>query len=305
MSRKFSKIIFMVTSALIVILIYGVNTYPYVLSMRTIKNLEVNDAIWDYGYRLDFKFAILHAEIEITNMGPLDATLHDANITISFNNGSGVTIPVENTVELPAGGSYNYTIAPPELEVEDESRAILEKMMEQRGHVDYLVTLKAHASCGVYEGPIEKTFSGSVVFTHPPPYINPLLLHHGVFTDMGVNQTYVVSYSRLMLPWSFRVGRLGDTWINREHYWGLSMYQQEKIRFSFNATEPIHFQLVLSDNPDLNSWGIEKVFIDIPSTSSFSTNFTAPKEGLYVFVFRISQPDSVATVIFDGVSFWP
>ena len=70
---------------------------------------------------------------------------------------------------------------------------------------------------------------------------------------MGVNQTYVASYSRLMLPWSFRVGRLGDTWINREHYWGLSMRQQEKIRFSFNASEPIRFQLVLSDNPDLNS----------------------------------------------------
>jgi len=303
MNEKFSKIILIASSILGVLLIFGVNTHPDVLSTRTIKNLELSVSISSYVYSGDFDFVILEARLEITNMGPLDATLHNANFTISFTNESSVTILIEHTVKLPAGGSFNYTIAPPDLVFRDESWAILEKIKEC--FFDYTVTLKAHASCGKYKGPIDKSSRGWLVFLHPPPYRLPLLLQHGMFPGIVVNDTFVVSPSPRMLPQSFRVGNIGDIWIKREQYWGLSMRSQEKIRFSFNATEPVHFQLVLSDNPDFNSWGKEKVFIDLSSNSSFSTNFTAPQEGLYILIFQISQPGSVATVILNGVSFWP
>lgn len=294
--------ILLVVFALCLMMVYGANLHLDLLKKSTIENIEVHGIILHYSYTYNFELFIEKAHIEITNAGPLDATLYDANITLSSINESSTTIHIDHAVKLPAGGSYNHTIAPPDLVIRDESRVILDKMKEH--YVDYEITLKARASCGTYEGPMEKTSSGCLVFLHPPPYQLPFLLQHGVFTDMGVNQTLVI-HSPLMVPLSFRVGHLGDTWINREHYWGLSMNQQEKIRFSFNATEPVHFQLVLSSNPDFDSWDKDKVVIDMPSTSSFSTNFTAPQQGLYVFVFRISQPDSVATVIFDGYRFWP
>jgi len=169
--------------------VYGANTRLDLLKKRTIENIEVHGFFLGYGYSYNFEFIIEEAYIEITNAGPLDATLYDANITLSLINESSTTIYIDHAVKLPAGGSYNHTIAPPDLVIRDESRAILDKIKEY--YVDYESMLKARASCGTCEGPMERSSRDSLVFLSPPPYQDPLLLQHGMFTDMDVNQTLV------------------------------------------------------------------------------------------------------------------
>lgn len=301
MSRKTCSILLTVI-ILGLALVYGANKYLCLLSTRTIENLEVKGSISGYGYSRDFEFLIFRSQIEITNVGPLDVTLHDSNCTISLNN-EGIVIPIDYSIKLPSGSSYSYKIAPPDQVIKDESHTILENIEER--FFNYTITLNAYASCGKYEVPVEKSYTSCLGFLHPPPYEHPLLLQHGLLSSVGVNETFVVHTSPLMLPQSFRVGYLSDAITNREHYWGLSMKPQEKIRFSFNATEPVHFQLILSRSHDFNNWSKEKVMINLSSISSLDTNFTAPEEGLYVLAFKISQEDLTATVILDGVSFWP
>jgi len=301
MNRK-TRNILLTVFVLGLMLVYGADKYLYLLSTRTIENLEVKGNISSYGYSWDFEFLILESQIKITNIGPLDITLHDSNCTVSLNNES-IIIPIDYSMKIPSGSSNSYMIAPPDLVIKDESHTILENIEEY--FFNYTITLNAYASCGKYEVPVKKSYTSCLVYLHPPPYELPLLLQHGMFPGAEVNETFVVHPSQQMLPQSFRVGYLSDAWTNREHIWGLSMKPQEKIRFSFNATEPVHFQLILSRNHDFNRWSKEKVLIDLSSTSSFDTNFTAPEEGLYVLAFKISQEDLTATVILDGVSFWP
>lgn len=303
MSRKTSKIILIVTAILGVIFICGVITYPYVLSSYTLNNLKINSDISSYGYSKDFEFLIGEGQIEIKNVGPLDVTLYNSSFTISLNSENSITILIDNKIKFPSGSSYNSTIAPPDLVIKDESQTILGKIKER--FLNYTVILNAYASCGKYEGPINKSFLGHLVFLHPLNYELPLSLQHGMLYGTGVNETFMVYPSSLMLPQSFKVGYLSDIWINREHYWGLSMKQLEKIRFLFNATEPVSFQLTFPDNPDFNYWCKSKILIDLPAISFYSANFTAPLDGLYVFIFKISQKDMNATVILNGIFFWP
>jgi hypothetical protein len=292
-----------VIAVLGLIFICGVITYPYVLSSHTLNNLKIISTISSYGYSKDFEFIVGEGQIEIKNVGPMDVTLFNSSFTISLDGENITTILIANSIKIPSGSSYNHTIAPPDLVIKDESQNILGKI---KGHfLNYTVILNAHASCGEYEGPINKSFLGHLVFLHPLDYELPLSLQHGMLFGTGVNETFMVYPSSLMLPQSFKVGYLSDTWINREHYWGLSMRQREKIRFLFNATKPVSFQLTFSDNPDFNYWCKSKILIDLPAISFYSANFTAPRDGLYVFIFKISQKDLNSTVILNGIFFWP
>jgi len=168
MSRKTSKIMLIVTAVLGLIFICGVITYPYVLSSHTLNDLKITSTISSYGYSKDFEFIIGEGQIEIKNVGPMDVTLLNSSFTISLNSENVTTILIANSIKIPSGSSYNHTIAPPDLVIIDESHKILGIIKEP--FFNYTVTLNAYASCGKYEGPIDKSFKSHLGFLHPLDY---------------------------------------------------------------------------------------------------------------------------------------
>ena len=121
------------------------------------------------------------------------------------------------------------------------------------------------------------------------------------------------------LPRNFTVGRtwIDDFWTDHTHYFGLRMHPHDKIRFSFNSTEPIHFEMGFSreletdllrepqikyDVVALTSY--EEILIDEHSITSYSLEFEAQENGLYIFVFQIESPKT-SHVSFNGVRVWP
>ena len=85
----------------------------------------------------------------------------------------------------------------------------------------------------------------------------PISLHHEFCGSGDFGGMCGVSLVPVMLPRTFTVGRtwVDDVWTDHTHYFGLLMHPQDKIRFSFNATEPLHFQLVFSNHipPDVHA----------------------------------------------------
>ena len=117
----------------------------------------------------------------------------------------------------------------------------------------------------------------------------------------------------LSLPRNFTVGRtwIGDFWTDHTHYFGLFMHPHDKIRFSFNSTEPLHFQFVFSNHitPEVHALANEAehygdILIEKPSTASYASEFTAKENGLYIFTFDIDPPKT-SRVSFNGVRLWP
>jgi hypothetical protein len=303
MSRRYQYLILLIASALCIILFYGTSVYPSIRSSRTIRNIEISVNITSYGYNEDFEFEIRGASLGIVNNGPLDVILHDMNISITLENDGILIIPVNKDVSISLGSTHIFTLAPPTLTALYEPHTILETTQDH--HLEYQLKVNAFASCGPFQGPISKTSNGVVVFLHPPPYEFPTRFQHGVILGQDENDTIVIYTAPLWPPQSFRVGRINDQWTDRKHFWGIEIKRLTKIRFSVNATEPVNVQIIFAAGPDLSNYTAKEVLIEISSTSYISNNFTAPRDGFYVFQFQISQPLLTSTVIFDCVRFWP
>lgn len=152
----------------------------------------------------------------------------------------------------------------------------------------------------------------SIVSLRSSPVETPLSLHYeghhsGNFGGMGS-----ASILPIDLPQTFTVGRtwVNETWTDHAHYYGLIMHPNDKICFSFNATEPIRFKFVLSKSElpkdRFAMWSMVEhgtILVDEPSAISYHSEFVAQENGAYIFVFQIDKPNS-ASVTFDGKRLW-
>ena len=155
-----------------------------------------------------------------------------------------------------------------------------------------------------------KGSKASVLSLRSSPSETPLSVYHERCgsADGGMCGVRILPFS---LPRNFTVGRtwIDDVWTDHTHYFGLRMHPNDKIRFSFNSTEPIHFEMGLSRDPQ-TEYGVvaltsyEEILLDEHSIASYSLEFEAQENGLYIFVFYIDPPKT-SRVSFNGVRVWP
>jgi len=90
------------------------------------------------------------------------------------------------------------------------------------------------------------------------------------------------------------------------HRFGVELDSRAKILLSINATAPIDFQLLFSNQTDVDVLAFShavaspnRVIIDAQQIISYYHELIVQEKGLYIFVFDVMQPKPVATVTFD------
>jgi len=161
MKSRFSEAVLLVAAALGLVIVYSA---PGILSTRTIGNIKMDISVTHLGYSYKSAFFVFESYVNITNMGPLDAILHEVNLTVFVNNEKIATITLDSPMELPVDGYCEYHIPSPWVTIIDESRVILKRLKER--DLDLQISLKGRALIGTYYEPIQITSTKKLGFLH-------------------------------------------------------------------------------------------------------------------------------------------
>lgn len=134
----------------------------------------------------------------------------------------------------------------------------------------------------------------------------PLLVYHESCSAHGF-ASCLVGIEPIPLPQTFTVFRRkvegSDFDSTRGHTFGVFLHPYDRIRITFNATEPIHFEFGFSRKfpPEgIVSMGrYDTMLVDEPSISYYCSVFTAQEDGLYQFEFHSTPEEADTSVTFD------
>lgn len=134
----------------------------------------------------------------------------------------------------------------------------------------------------------------------------PLLVYHKS-CSAHIFSACLVGIKPIPLPKTFMVFRRkvegSDFDSTRGHTFGVFLHPDDRIRITFNATEPVHFEFGFSRKflPEgIVSMGkYDTMLVDEPSISYYSSVFTAQENGLYQFEFHSTPKETEASITFD------
>lgn len=134
----------------------------------------------------------------------------------------------------------------------------------------------------------------------------PLLVYHESYSAHTF-AACLAGIKPIPLPKTFTVFRRkvegSDFDYTRGHTFGVFLHPDDRIRITFNATEPIHFEFGFTRKfpPEgIVSMGrYDTMLVDEPSISYYGSLFTAQEDGLYQFEFHCTPEEADASVAFD------
>jgi hypothetical protein len=138
----------------------------------TIENLGLNVSITAYGYNTNnFQLIIIERSIIIHNSGPHNVRLRESEIEITVDNNTYVKFPLQDSITIKAGGSYQFVLAPPELIVENEEQFIYDSIMDY--FIETETILYSDVIVGGREYSIKKGYFHPLVFLSLPTDVRP------------------------------------------------------------------------------------------------------------------------------------
>jgi len=114
--------------------------------------------------------------------------------------------------------------------------------------------------------------------------------HVGVSTNFG--GIAGESSIPLPLPTRFVVGRTHEDDIWQEYDYGLWLEEGETIRYIFDSSKPLRFQITYSNHVSFTDVRPDHILVEEPSIMAANAYFTAEWEGFYIFRFEGGDPAS-------------
>lgn len=104
----------------------------------------------------------------------------------------------------------------------------------------------------------------------------------------------------VLLPVDFQVGRIfrGSVWTDKYYIYIRWMNSGECIAFSINASKPIKFEMYYSNCTYPDDWSREEIITSRTSLQMFNWEFTAYRDGFYVYTFEAEGQN--ANITFEG-----
>lgn len=139
-------------------------------------------------------------------------------------------------------------------------------------------------------------FGGEVLLSTRKSEI--VYMHEAVHAGTQFGGMASVGTSPRPTPTWFKVGRIytGDIWQENDVYRGVWMEAGETIRYYFESTSPISFQLIYSNCSSFFEWEAELTLIDESSMMTSLSDLTAEWDGYYIFRFEGGDPASLVVL---------